>query len=129
MAGCWSTLGSKVPGGQGRTTRFRSAVDRHDFVMAVFVGRSRARAALKLADELLDRLEVLSLADKHQVPASLRGLIGAVDEAATAVGVHSSLQADGYDVMAMMDDVYDLEDQLLPRCRVRAYPRIPLPAH
>lgn len=78
--------------------------------------RTSARAALNAADGLLDQLEMLVVAGKHDVPASMLGSLASLERAASRVGIdHVSLEPT-CGVLRLMDDVYELEARLLRRC-------------
>ena len=143
MAGRPAKLGAKVPEPEGRMPCLARLRNGHPFLVALFVTptevplpaaqlsdtapgatarRLRARAALRVADRLLDELERLELQDKQDVPDSLWRLIEILEQAAVRAGIeHGPLIAD-CGVMRLMDDVYELEGKLLPRCLRRAYP-------
>jgi hypothetical protein len=79
--------------------------------------RKSARAALKVADRLLDQLELLALAKTSDVPPSLRQSIAAAEQAAIAAGVDRAGLDRECGVRRLMDDVFELEARLLRRCR------------
>ena len=87
--------------------------------------RALARAALNLADQLLDRLELLSLKGQQEVPDSLTALTDTLRRAAVIAGIERPALDTHGGVLRLMDDVYDVEDELLPRCRRRALPPVP----
>lgn len=86
--------------------------------------RIRARRALRLADQLLNQLELLALKGRRDVPDSLQTLITNAQAAAAAVGVRRPELDPGASVLPLMDLVYSVEDHLLPQCRVRPYPPV-----
>jgi len=86
--------------------------------------RLRARGALKLADQLLNQLELLALNGRREVPDSLQALITNAQAAAAAVGVRRPALDPGASVLPLMDLVYSVEDHLLPQCRVRPFPPV-----
>jgi len=86
--------------------------------------RLRARGALKLADQLLNQLELLALHGRRDVPDSLQALITNAQAAAAAVGVPRPALDPEASVLPLMDLVYSVEDHLLPQCRVRPFPPV-----
>ncbi|HYM51453.1 MAG TPA: hypothetical protein VET65_12905 [Candidatus Limnocylindrales bacterium] len=82
--------------------------------------RQRARLAVRLADDLLDDLELLLLSDRTEVPPSLLESADAVASAAQDAGVRAPRLRAEDGILMLMEDVYQLEERLLRRSRLRA---------
>lgn len=80
-----------------------------------------ARRALSLADQLLGKLEELLLIDYADVPSSCLASARAVSSAAIHAGVRDPRLETEAGVIRLMADVYDLEELLLRRLRVRTF--------
>jgi hypothetical protein len=84
------------------------------------LGRERVRHAIFLADQLLDELEQLMLRHRPAVPDGVRHLGRAAQAAALRAGVQEPILRLSAEIPVVMDDVYELEDRLLHRARLRA---------
>jgi hypothetical protein len=81
--------------------------------------RRDAREALRLADRLLNDLEELQLRGRVRVPTQYRRWIERLHRAASQVGISSTRQSleTRLGIIKLMDDIFELEEKLLRRCR------------
>jgi hypothetical protein len=81
--------------------------------------RRDAREALRLADRLLNDLEELQLRGRVQVPTPCRRSVERLHRAASQVGISPTQQTleTRLGIIRLMDDIFELEEKLLRRCR------------
>lgn len=75
-------------------------------------GQQRARRALRLADELLDQLELLMLRDEVELSHSDVESADRLRRAAIGAGVRRPRLRTERGPLALMDDVYEIEGHL-----------------
>lgn len=94
--------------------------------MALFIDnddRQIARRALNQADQVLDDLEELQLRGISDVSSWCSDRATALRRASILAGIHHPHLETESGLIKLMDDVYDLEERLMRRLRLRTVQR------